>query len=209
MGPKFLSAWAIMICLLLRTSWRIRAWNLVRLDFPRFGQKFCCMAPSKFPSCWVILKEGWSDIHLLVTLSFLMGSSSSEVLSASTSRLPLVKNTSPAPSRLSFWTLGASEWVDEDGSIAWFLVGRCAVSHPPLSRHQKSSHELIMCLRFTNTKLVLGPEICVSQTHITYMCLWLRLKVSWYHMRVEVKSLAPLPPALSLPSEWVSATKNC
>ncbi len=38
---------------------------------------------------------------------------------------------------------------------------------PPLSRHQKSCHELIMCLRFTNTILVLGPEICTSQTHIT------------------------------------------
>jgi hypothetical protein len=29
-----------------------------------------------------------------------------------------------------------------------------------------------MCLQFTNAKLILGPEICVPQTHITYMCLW-------------------------------------
>ncbi len=42
---------------------------------------------------------------------------------------------------------------------------------PPLSRHLKSSHKLIMCLRFTTTKLVLGPKICASQTHITNKCL--------------------------------------
>jgi hypothetical protein len=42
---------------------------------------------------------------------------------------------------------------------------------PPFSCHQKSSHKLIRCLHFTNTKLVLGLEICASQTHITYMCL--------------------------------------
>ncbi len=30
-----------------------------------------------------------------------------------------------------------------------------------------------MCLGITNTKLILGPEICASQTHITYMCLWI------------------------------------
>ncbi len=40
---------------------------------------------------------------------------------------------------------------------------------PPLSRHQKSSHELIMCLQFTNTKLVLRPEVCSSQTCITFV----------------------------------------
>ncbi len=34
------------------------------------------------------------------------------------------------------------------------------------------SHELIMCLWFTNTTLILWSEICLSQTHINYMCLW-------------------------------------
>jgi hypothetical protein len=42
---------------------------------------------------------------------------------------------------------------------------------PPLSCHQKSSHKLIMCLHFTKTNIVLGLEICASQTHVTYMCL--------------------------------------
>jgi hypothetical protein len=87
--------------------------------------------------------------------------------SASTTCSPLVNNTPPAPGRDFFWTPSARGGVDEDGINAWFLVGWCLVSQPPRSCHQKSSHKPCLC---QHSKIILGQEICASQTHITYLC---------------------------------------
>ncbi len=62
--------------------------------------------------------------------------------SATTSHLPLVKNTPPAPNRLFFWKLDAKGWVDKNGSNAWVLVGWYVVSHPPApaAKNQVTNH---------------------------------------------------------------------
>jgi hypothetical protein len=50
-GPRFLLAWAMMILSLPQISWRIWAWNLVRLDFPFFGLKLQRMALLDLEDC--------------------------------------------------------------------------------------------------------------------------------------------------------------
>ncbi len=70
---------------------------------------------------------------------------SSPCAGASTSCLPLIKNTPPAPGRIFFWTPGANVlWADKDGSNAWFLIGWCVVSHPP-ARAKKPESWVCLC----------------------------------------------------------------
>ncbi len=63
--------------------------------------------------------------------------------------------------------------------LGFWMVG--VLWATPLSCHQKLSHELTMRLWFTNTKLVLGPQICVSQTQMTNKCLNIKLILGTLH----------------------------